>query len=126
MDEPRSVGWARRNPGHVGSSLGPARERVGWAYSGRVSSQGPVADHRAERILAYMVAATVGLSIIAFFAVMIGTLAGVGADDGFSQGIWPYVLVLPMIGLPIGFLLLIALLIVNGIRRSRESRQGAD
>jgi hypothetical protein len=91
-----------------------------------VSSQGPVADHRAERILAYMVAATVGLSIIAFIAVMIGTLAGVGADDGFSRGIWPYVLVLPMVGLPIGFLLLIALLIVNGVRRSRESRQGAD
>jgi hypothetical protein len=118
--------WARRNPGDVGSSLGAARERGGWAYSGRVSTQGPVADHRAERILAYMVAASVGLSIIAFFAVMIGTFAGVGADDGFSQGIWPYVLVLPMIGLPIGFLLLIALLIVNGVRRSRESRQGAD
>ena len=116
----------RRNPGGVGSSLGAARERGGWAYSGRVSSQGPVADHRAERILAYMVAATVGLSIIAFFAVMIGTFAGVGDDDGFSQGIWPYVLVLPMIGLPIGFLLLIALLIVNGVRRSRESRQGTD
>lgn len=126
MDEPRSVVWARRNPGDVESSLGAARERGGWAYSGRVSSQDPVADHRAERILAYMVAATVGLSIIAFFAVMIGTFAGVGADDGFSQGIWPYVLVLPMIGLPIGFLLLIALLIVNGVRRSRESRQGAD
>jgi ABC-type dipeptide/oligopeptide/nickel transport system permease component len=126
VDEPRSVVWARRNPGDVESSLGAARERGGWAYSGRVSSQDPVADHRAERILAYMVAATVGLSIIAFFAVMIGTFAGVGADDGFSQGIWPYVLVLPMIGLPIGFLLLIALLIVNGVRRSRESRQGAD
>lgn len=118
--------WARRNPGDVASSLGAARERGGWAYSGRVSSQDPVADHRAERILAYMVAATVGLSILAFLAVMFGTLAGVGADDGFSQGIWPYVLVLPMIGLPIGFLLLIALLIVNGVRRSRESRQGAD
>ncbi|MGR0220943.1 hypothetical protein [Agromyces sp. ZXT2-6] len=91
-----------------------------------MSTQGPVTDHRTERILAYMVAATVGLSILAFFAVMIGTLAGVGADDGFSQGIWPFVLVLPMIGLPIGFLLLIALLIVNGVRRSRESRPGTD
>ena len=89
-----------------------------------MSSQDPVTDHRVERILAYMVAATVGLSVIAFLAVMIGTFAGVGADDGFSQGVWPLVLVLPMIGLPIGFLLLIALLIVNGVRRSRESRQG--
>ncbi|GAA2045768.1 hypothetical protein GCM10009819_36600 [Agromyces tropicus] len=91
-----------------------------------MSNQDPITGHRVERILAYMVAATVGLSIIAFFAVMIGTLAGVGADDGFSRGIWPVVLVLPLIGLPIGFLLLVALLIVNGLRRSRESKQGTD
>ncbi|GAA4051361.1 hypothetical protein AVP42_02027 [Agromyces sp. NDB4Y10] len=122
-----ALSWGRAGTAATSdSSLGPARERGGWAYSGRVSSQGPIADQRVERILAYMVAATVGLSIIAFLAVMFGTLAGVGADDGFSQGIWPFVLVLPLIGLPIGFLLLIALLIVNGVRRSRESRQGSD
>lgn len=72
-----------------------------------------------------MVAATVGLSIAAFLAVMIGTLAGAGANDGFSQGIWPLVLVLPLIGLPIGFILLVTLLIVNGVRRARESRAGS-
>ena len=90
-----------------------------------MSNQGPVTDHRAERVLAYMVAATIGLSILAFLAVMIGTLAGVGADDGFSEGIWPAILILPLIGLPIGFVLLIVLLIVNGVRRSRESRPGS-
>ncbi|MBM7505515.1 hypothetical protein ACFPER_00260 [Agromyces aurantiacus] len=90
-----------------------------------MSTQGPVTDHRAERILAYMVAATVALSILAFLAVMIGTLAGAGANDGFSQGAWPVILVLPLIGLPIGFVLLIVLLIVNGVRRTRESRQGS-
>ncbi len=72
-----------------------------------------------------MVAGTVGFSILAFFAVMIATLAGVGDDDGFSQGIWPFIIVLPLIGLPIGFLLLVALLIVNGVRRARESRRGS-
>ncbi|WP_353807201.1 hypothetical protein [Agromyces sp. SYSU T00194] len=85
----------------------------------------PPSDHRAERVLAYMVAGTVGFSILAFFAVMIATLAGVGDDDGFSQGIWPFIIVLPLIGLPIGFLLLVALLIVNGVRRARESRRGS-
>jgi len=90
-----------------------------------VSTQRPVGDHRAERILAYMVATTIAISIAAFLAVMIGTLAGAGANDGFSQGVWPVVLVLPLIGLPIGFLLLIALLIINGVRRARESRQGS-
>ncbi|GGI48006.1 Zn-dependent protease with chaperone function [Agromyces flavus] len=90
-----------------------------------MSSQPPVTDHRTERVLAYMVAATVGLSILSFLAVMIATFAGVGANDGFSQGIWPVILVLPLIGLPIGFVLLIVLLIVNGVRRTRESRQGS-
>ena len=88
-----------------------------------MSNQTPVTDHRAERVLAYMVAATIGISILAFLAVMIGTLAGVGANDGFSQGVWPVILVLPLVGLPLGFILLITLLILNGVRRARESRR---
>jgi hypothetical protein len=70
-----------------------------------------------------MVAGVVGLSILAFLAVILGTAAGVGANDGFSQGIWPAVLTLPLFGLPIGFLLVIALMIVSGLRRAREARQ---
>jgi uncharacterized membrane protein len=69
-----------------------------------------------------MVAAVVGLSILAFIAVLIGTSAGVGNNDGFSQGIWPFVLTLPLFGLPVGFVLLIALLVTSAVRRSREAR----
>ncbi|MFE6255077.1 multidrug ABC transporter ATPase [Agromyces sp. NPDC057865] len=90
-----------------------------------MSDSGPVTQHRAERILAYMFVAIVGLSILAFIAVMIGTAVGAGANDGFSQGIWPLVLTLPLFGLPIAFLLLIALLIVNGVRRARAGRAGS-
>jgi ABC-type dipeptide/oligopeptide/nickel transport system permease component len=90
-----------------------------------VSESGPVTQHRAERILAYMFVAIVGLSILAFIAVMIGTAAGVGPNDGFSQGIWPLVIMLPWFGLPLAFLLLIALLIVNGVRRARAGRAGS-
>jgi TRAP-type C4-dicarboxylate transport system permease small subunit len=90
-----------------------------------VTTQSPIVDHRLERVLAYMVAATVGLSIIAFFAVMIGTFANADTPGWAEEGIWPVVLVLPLIGLPIGFVLLVVLLIVNGIRRSRESRRGS-
>jgi ABC-type dipeptide/oligopeptide/nickel transport system permease component len=90
-----------------------------------VSESGPVTQHRAERILAYMFVAIVGLSILAFIAVMIGTAAGAGANDGFSQGIWPLVIMLPWFGLPLAFLLLIALLIVNGVRRARAGRAGS-
>ena len=56
---------------------------------------------------------------------MIGTLMGAGANDGFSQGVWPIVLTLPLFGLPIAFILLIALIIVNGVRRARASRAGS-
>jgi hypothetical protein len=90
-----------------------------------VSESGPITEHRAERILAYMFTAVVGLSILAFLAVMIGTLAGAGANDGFSRGVWPFVIMLPWFGLPLAFLLLIALLIVNGMRRARGSRAGS-
>jgi hypothetical protein len=88
-----------------------------------VTTQTPPDSGRLEKILAYMVAGVVGLSILAFLAVILGTAAGVGDNDGFSQGIWPAVLTLPLFGLPIGFLLVIALMIVSGLRRAREARQ---
>ena len=90
-----------------------------------MSESGRITEHRAERILADLFSGVVGLSILAFLAVMIATFAGVGADDGFSQGIWPFVLTLPLFGLPLAFLLLIALLIINGVRRARASRAGS-
>ena len=70
-----------------------------------------------------MVAGVVGVSILAFLAVIIGTSSGAGAKDGFSQGVWPVVITLPLFGLPIGFVLIIALMVSNGIRRGREARQ---
>ena len=90
-----------------------------------MSESGRITEHRAERILAYMFIGVVGLSILAFLAVMIATFAGAGADDGFSRGIWPFILTLPLFGLPLAFLLLIALLIINGVRRARASRAGS-
>lgn len=90
-----------------------------------MSESGPVTEHRAERILAYMFIGVIGISILAFLAVMIGTLAGAAANDGFSQGAWPIVIMLPWFGLPLAFALLIVLLIVNGVRRARASRSGS-
>ncbi|RFA07222.1 hypothetical protein B7R21_13415 [Subtercola boreus] len=76
---------------------------------------------RVQRILAYMVASAIGLSILAFLAVIIGTAAGMKGDS-FSQGVWPTILVLPLFGLPLAIALFIALLAVNLVRRSREAR----
>lgn len=88
-----------------------------------VSDSGPISEHRAERILAVMFAAIVGLSIVCFFAVMIGTVSGVSRQE-MGEGIWPVVTILPLIALPIAFLLLIVLLIMSSMRRSREARSG--
>ena len=123
--EPRSCRWARRVSGDVAIQSSSVRWSAVLPYPLRVSTPQPVGEHRVERVLAFMVAAIIGLSIAAFLAVMIGTLLGAVAIEGFSTGIWTVVLVLPLVGLPIGFLLLVALLIINGVRRARESRQGS-
>ena len=51
-------------------------------YSEGVSETGPVTQHRAERILAYMFVGIVGLSIAAFVAVMVGTLIWLSPIQG--------------------------------------------
>lgn len=89
-----------------------------------MSDSGKITQHRAERVLAYMFVAIVGLSILAFIAVMIGTFSGVTREE-MTQGFWAVVTILPLFGLPIAFLLLVALLIVNGVRRARAGRAGS-
>lgn len=86
-------------------------------------SQTPQTAGRLERILAYMVAGVVGLSILAFLTVIIGTAAGAGADGGFSRGAWPAVIWLPYFGLPLGIILIIGLVVASAVRRSRDARK---
>ncbi|MCU1543413.1 MAG: hypothetical protein JWM50_1278 [Microbacteriaceae bacterium] len=66
-----------------------------------------------------MLAAAIGLSVLAIVAVIAGT--GLGVRD-FDEGVWPTILVLPTVGLPIGFVLLIALIVMNAVRKSRAAR----
>jgi len=69
-----------------------------------------------------MVAASIGMSILAFLAIIIATAAGV---TNFGEGIWPVIIVLPLVGLPIGLVFMITLFIVSAIRRGRESKDAA-
>lgn len=64
-----------------------------------------------------MIAAIVGLSIVAFIVIIIAVASGV--DIG--AGVWPAVYVFPGIGLPVGFVMIIVLLIISTRRRSREA-----
>ena len=76
---------------------------------------------RIDRILAYMALGLTVLSIVCFFAVILARPFGV---TDFSAGVWPVVVVLPLIALPIAFALIVALLIMSFVRRSRAN-QGA-
>lgn len=80
---------------------------------------------RLERILAIMIVAIVVLALVCFVAVIVATSAGVGADDGFSHGIWPAVFFVPYLGLPLAFVLVVVVLVSNGMRRSRAAKANA-
>lgn len=73
----------------------------------------PSDRNRFETALAYAAAGVIGISVIT----MVGTLLwlATGATD------MPAILgMIPMVGLPFGFLLVIALLVTTMIRRSKE------
>lgn len=68
-----------------------------------------------------MIASSAGLSVVAIAAIFIARFSG---KSDFSDGIWPTIGVLPLVGLPIAFLLVVVLLVVNVVRRRRISRDG--
>lgn len=78
----------------------------------------PVTVNRIERVLAFMVVSIIALAVICFIAVVVGS----ANDVDFTVGLWPIVFVMPGVGLPIGVLLILTLLVVNLLRRRRESR----
>ncbi len=74
---------------------------------------------RIDRILAFMALGLTVLSIVCFFAVILARPAGV---VDFSQGLWPTIIILPEIALPIAFLLIVALLVMSFVRRGRANK----
>ena len=71
--------------------------------------------NRIERVLAFMIAAIAGLSVLAIIAVIVASAAKVDT----SGNAWLTVAVLPSIGLPIAFVLIIVFAVVSIVRRRR-------
>ena len=88
-----------------------------------MAKNNPVDVNRNERILAYMLASAIGLSILAIIAILVGT--GVGVRD-FDEGIWPTIIMLPNIGFPLGIILLVVLVVVSARRKSRAARDAGN
>lgn len=80
----------------------------------------PVPLNRIERILRNMIISSAGLSVIAILATFVAGIARVDVN----QGVWPVVVVLPLIGLPLAFLLVIVFLAISILRRRRLARDG--
>jgi hypothetical protein len=68
---------------------------------------------RLESILAYMAVAVIGLSIVSIAVSLISAWNGASAN----LAVWAQI---PLIGLPLGMLLIISLLIVSLRRRTRS------
>jgi hypothetical protein len=84
-----------------------------------VPENAPVPLNRIERVLAAMILAIIAISLLAIVATMLA--AGGGAQ--MSGGIWPSLMLIGYIGLPIAFLLILTFLIVS-VRRRRTARDG--
>ena len=72
-----------------------------------------------EKVLAAMIVGVTVLSIMSFFAIIIGTWQGMTSNQ-FSEGIWPAITITPLFGLPLGFVLIMVLLVIS-TRRRRQS-----
>ncbi|WP_353113969.1 multidrug ABC transporter ATPase [Microbacterium sp.] len=76
-----------------------------------------------DRFLAIGALVIVAASIICFFVVIAATASGMKKED-FSAGLWPLAGALPLFGLPIGFAMIIALLVMSFIRKGRAAKRG--
>jgi len=76
----------------------------------------PTGPSRLETILAYMGAGVIGISLISIFVALIGSYFG-----GMSN--LPLFAQIPLIGLPIGFVLVMWLLVLALRRKGRENRK---
>lgn len=79
---------------------------------------------RLERVLAYAAVTIVALAVLAFFVTLVIGLTDSGREILASGG-WPLVVWTSYIGLPIGFVLIITLLIVNNRRRAKDNPRDA-
>lgn len=71
-----------------------------------------------ERILAF---ATLAIIVIAVASYITTIIVGMNDREALANGLWQFVTWLAYVGLPIGFVLLLALLGVSMSRRSREN-----
>lgn len=77
---------------------------------------------RLDRILAFAALTLAALSVVCFFAIIIGSAVGMD-QDAFAEGVWPIVAAIPLWGLPVAFVMIIALLVMSFVRKGRAAKR---
>ncbi len=72
-------------------------------------------------MLAFIVAGLVILALLSWGALLAATAMGIGFHNGFSQGIWPTLIVLPEFAFPLAFILLIILIAITWANKARAN-----
>ncbi len=86
-------------------------------------NSGPdVPVRRLDRILAFAALTLAALSVICFFAIIIGSATGM-SQDAFGEGIWPIVAAVPLWGLPAAFVMIIVLLVMSFVRKGSAAKR---
>lgn len=88
-----------------------------------MSTQNPgpeVPVRRVDRFLAFTALTLAALSVICFFAIIIGSAVGMD-QAAFADGVWPLVAAIPLWGLPIAFVMIIILLVMSFVRKGRAA-----
>ncbi|MEV4775531.1 multidrug ABC transporter ATPase [Microbacterium sp. LTA6] len=84
-------------------------------------SSGPdVPVRQVDRILAFSALGLAAASVLCFFAIIIGSAVGMD-QAAFGEGLWPLVAGIPLWGLPVAFVMIIALLVMSFIRKGRAA-----
>lgn len=73
-----------------------------------------------ERVLAYASLSIIAVALVSFFATLI---VGLGDRYAMAEGLWPIVYTISLVALPIGFVLLIVLLVLSQRRRRAEFKR---
>lgn len=71
-------------------------------------------ENRIENVIAYMAAGVIGVSILSILVIL--------AASFFKFKLIAMVMALPLVGLPLGFILIFTLLILSMVRKARANR----
>lgn len=85
-------------------------------------SRDPNTPSRLERVLAIATLALVGVAVLCFFVTLI---VGMNNRQVLAEGVWPVLVALTYVGLPVAFVMLMVLLFLSMRRRGRENASDA-